>query len=481
MGTARVIGKPAPFVRAFVDAIDEVIREHSPGQGLSAIQRAWLAFGLTAILVTNSICWARFERTRLGTSSLAALSWLFRHAKIPWEQLFMASVRMLLRHYGLTSGSLVIDDPDHQRSTAAKTIAHVYKLRDQESGGYIWGQRLVFLLLVTPTISIPLGFAFYQPAPELSAWYKQERRLKEQGGPTTQRPPKPPATPQYPTTQDLALRLLQQCKAQHSALSVHCVVADALYGTSTFVDAASAMFEGVQVITQVRSHQKSRVYTHEQHVADYFATHPGTPQTIRIRGGDEMVAMVGSARVYVCAHHTKRFIIALKYAGEETSRYLMASDLTWRTLDIVQAHTWRWLVEVFVQDWKSHEGWSPLTKQPGEEGACRSVILSLLVDHGLFFHPDQHAQLSNNLPAYTVGSLRANVPVECLVNVIQELVSSDDPQSQLHRFTHALGEVFVVEHSKKHLAQRQVGRLEPTPYLKYRAAEVMRTMPVLST
>jgi hypothetical protein len=188
----------------------------------------------------------------------------------------------------------------------------------------------------------------------------------------------------------------------------------------------------------VRSNQKIRVYKREQYVADYFATHPGTPQTIRIRGGDEMVAIVGSARVYVCAHHTKRFIIALKYAGEEAYRYLMASDLTWRTLDIVQAHTLRWLVEVFVQDWKSHEGWSQLTKQPGEEGACRSVILSLLVDHCLFFHPDQHAQLSNNLPAYTVGSLRANVQVECLVNVIQELVSSDDPQSQLHRFTHAL-------------------------------------------
>jgi len=42
------------------------------------------------------------------------------------------------------------------------------------------------------------------------------------------------------------------------------------------------------------------VYKREQHVADDFAAHPGTPQTIRIRGGDEMVAIVGSARVYVC-------------------------------------------------------------------------------------------------------------------------------------------------------------------------------------
>jgi hypothetical protein len=56
---------------------------------------------------------------------------------------------------------------------------------------------------------------------------------------------------------------------------------------------------------------------------------------------------VGSARLYVCAHKTKRFIVAIKYETEETYRYLIASDLSWRTLDIVQGHTMRWLVEIF--------------------------------------------------------------------------------------------------------------------------------------
>ena len=54
-------------------------------------------------------------------------------------------------------------------------------------------------------------------------------------------------------------------------------------------------------------------------------------------------------------------VVALKYEGEDTYRYLIASDLTWRTLDIVQGQTLRWLVEVFIQDWKSYEGWSQLT------------------------------------------------------------------------------------------------------------------------
>lgn len=476
-----VIGQPLPFIRAFVEAIDEAIAEHSPEQRMSALQRAWLAFCLTAMLVTNSICWARFERASLGTYSLAALSWMFRHAKIPWEHLLVASVRLVLEQHGITSGSLVIDDSDKKRSKSAMTLAHLYKLRDKESGGYVWGQSLVFLVVVTPKITLPVGFTFYQPAPELSAWYKQEKALKKQGVAKKQRPPKPPPNPHYPSKQDLALRLLKQFKTHHSSVRVHCLTADALYGTAPFVDGASAILGGVQVISQIRSNQNIRVHKREQHVSAYFATHPGMPQTLRIRGGEEVGALVGSARLYVCSHRTKRFIVALKYEGENSYRYLIASDLTWRTIDIVQAHTLRWLVEVFIQDWKSHEGWNSLTKQPGKEGARQGVILSLLVDHVLFFHPDQHAQLKNNLPAYTVGSLRANVQVQCLVDVIDTLVSSDDPQGQLQRFTQALHEVFAYGRSTKHLIQRQMGRLEPTPSLKYRAEEVMRNVPAMST
>ena len=71
--------------------------------------------------------------------------------------------------------------------------------------------------------------------------------------------------------------------------------------------------------------------------------------------------------------------------------------------------------------------------------------------------------------------------VEGLVDVIDDLVSSDNPQDKLKRFTKALHEVFALNRSTKHMIQRQLGRLEPTPALKYRVDEVMRNMPVLST
>ena len=108
LGTCMIIGKPAPFVSAFVEALDEAIREQSPRHGMSAIQRTWLAFCVTAVLVTNSICWARFERASLGTYSLAALSWMFRHAKIPWDDLLVASVRVILQGYSVFGKGLQI-------------------------------------------------------------------------------------------------------------------------------------------------------------------------------------------------------------------------------------------------------------------------------------------------------------------------------------------------------------------------------------
>lgn len=141
-----ILTKPAPFVSAFIDAVDEAIRQQNPNHAMSAIQRTWMAFCVTAILVTNSICWARFERASLGTYSLAALSWMFRHGKIPRDHLLVASVRVILRHHGITSGSLVIDDTDNPRSKSAKALAHLYKLHINcaikkaavMSGGKVW-------------------------------------------------------------------------------------------------------------------------------------------------------------------------------------------------------------------------------------------------------------------------------------------------------------------------------------------------------
>lgn len=193
--TPMILAKPAPCVRAVIEAVDEAMRHDHPRHGLAVMQRTGLAFCGTAVRVTNSMCGTRLARASLGPYALAALSWRLRPRKMPWDSLVVASVRGILRHPGLTSGSLGLDATAHPRSQAAKTRAPLYTLRDKASGGYLWGPSLVCLFLVPPKISLPVGFVCYQPAPARSAWYQRAKALKQQKAPPAPRPPQPAPHP----------------------------------------------------------------------------------------------------------------------------------------------------------------------------------------------------------------------------------------------------------------------------------------------
>jgi hypothetical protein len=328
-------------------------------------------------------------------------------------------------------------------------------------------------VLVTPLVTLPVGFEFYMPDPAVTAWNKQDQALRKQGVPVKARPAKPGKNPHYPTKQELALELLSDFRSHFPHVRIRCTLADTLYGTEDFMETASLISGGKQVVSQIRKNQHVRFRDREMSVEDYFAHHPGTPFTITIRGGDEQTVTISSARLYVCAQKTKRFVIALKYEGEEEYRYLVATDLSWRTLDIVQVHTCRWLVEVFMQDWSSYEGWRQLAKQPDEDGSRRSLILSLLCDHCLLLHPEQLARLDHHLPACTVGSLCELIKMESLMQSLWDVVSADDPVKKFELFATRVKEVFTLRDSTKHMVGRNLGRVEPTPSLIYHARVMM--------
>ena len=230
-------------------------------------------------------------------------------------------------------------------------------------------------------------------------------------------------------------------------------------------------FGGIQVISQIRSNQIIQYRGRDWSVQDYFATFPGTEQTMTVRVGEQIKVTIGSARLQLKAHGKKRFVFALKYEGEEDYRYIIASDLSWRTLDIVEAYTFRWLVEVFFQDWKGNEGWGKMTKQTGEEGSSRGLILSLLVDHCLFFHPAQLARLENKLPACTVGSLVNRIRVEGMLDTFEQIVLSEDPVERFKTFAKAVEDNMVfLRPSKKHMINRNIGEFQPSPSLDRRRA-----------
>lgn len=465
-----LLKEPFAFVVEFIDSVNQQIETLTPGKRLSKTQRHWLAFCISAIIITNGVCWAWFERISIGNCKLSSLSWMFRRGKICWDRLLIGSINVLLKKYGVSQGVLVLDDSDRSRSKNTTHLAHVHKHKDKKTGGYLMGQNLVFLLFVTPKITIPVGYAFYQPDPVRSAWRKEDTRLKTLGVRKKNRPAEPVRDPQYPTKQELGLQLLQQFKQDFDHIQVQCILADALYSDGNFMDRASAIFDGIQVISQLRHNQITKIQSKERSIRSYFNAFTGVQKRLSIRFGEHQNVILGGARLWIKAHLKKRYVIALRYEGEQEDRYLVATDMTWRMTDIATAYTMRWLVEVFFSDWKQYEGWCQMAKQTGVDGSSRGLILSLLTDHALLLHPEQTALLKHKLPALTVGSLRDHIRFEAIITFIRQIIECDDPASALTECAEQIKKVIPLTPSKKHLNHRTIGRLEPSASLKYREA-----------
>ena len=457
--------KPLTLCSEFINEINDSLVQLGETK-LSSTQMLWLSICITGIIITNSVCWKRFERFSFGRVCANNLSKMFRRSRISWDTLLRASVINVFKKYNITNGVLALDGTDNRRSKNTTQIGMAHKIKDKMSGGFINGQELTILVLVTDKVTIPVGFEFYQPDPMYTAWAKKDKKLRKNGIKKKDRPNKPAKNHDYPTPIEISLNLLKKFKVAYPEIKIKSILADALYGSKSFVDAASQLFVDVQVVSQVRKNQKVKAHGGEYiSVEDYFLRNPGTAKKLKIRGGKEQDVLIGGAKLYLKAHGCKRFIIALKYDGESEYRYLLASDLTWRLTDIAAAYTLRWLVEVFIQDWKGYEGWCQLAKQPGVDGSRRGVILSLLLDHCLLLHPDQMALVKDKLPAATVGSLRDRTRATAVLEAVESLVSSEMADVVINELKESIDNVIPLRPSSKHMCNKTVGQLDDTSSL----------------
>lgn len=443
--------KLLPFIHSYLNSLQEALAKDSQSSRLSGIQRFWIGFCLMGILITNSIAWEKFERRSFRRYTKQALSRMCRWSKIPWDRLLICSVRAVLGKYGITKGVLIVDDKDLSRSKNARKLHALHKVFDKKTSGYFLGQNVVFLYLVTEAICIPVAFAFYQPDPIWSAWCKHDRQLKKAGVSKKDRPKKPQRSNAYPKKFELALCLLTKFSKDFPNFSVTAVLADTLYGNGLFIDGVNAIWPKVQVITQIRANQKIMSRNKEFSCEEYFHSYKGWMQEVLIRGQRKVSVEAGSARVHVSSQGKKRFVIALKYLGEPTYRFLIGSNLAWNMKEIMQAYTLRWLIEVFFEDWSCYSGFCSMAKQRGVEGSERPLILSLLFDHCFFFHTQQIHFVANKLPLATLGSLVERSRFDALCDLLNHVLESQDPKKSIEELTSSIHEIFKIRASRKHM------------------------------
>ena len=90
----------------------------------------WVAFCLTGIAITGSLCWNRLARSSAGSWTAAALSEMFRHCpSIPWKRILLASTSLILKRYQIRKGHLAVDDFDNHRAKKTPKIELSNNLR----------------------------------------------------------------------------------------------------------------------------------------------------------------------------------------------------------------------------------------------------------------------------------------------------------------------------------------------------------------
>ena len=452
---------PLPHIREYVSDLNAALREqgHKP---LSRIQSEFLMFILLGMLLTQSLCWARLERISGGRYQDGALSKMFYHGLKCWDYLLAASALIVRRRFKITSGVLVVDDTDRGRSKNTTRIWGTHKTVLKGTGGFHQAQNIVLLMLVTPEITIPVGAQFYRPDPVLREWHKQDKKLIKKGVKKKDRPSPPARQADYPTRVELACSLLEQFKLDYPQLVIKAILADSAYFSPRFIERIKKIDEKVQVLSQMRSNQKVRFGRgRELSVNKFFRTRNGKSTTLKLRGHRDTVVHYCSALVTIQSHGRKYRVVALKYGDEIEPRFLVASDASWRPEDMIRYYALRWLVEVFIEDWKQHEGWGNMAYQQAEEGARRGLLLSLLLDHSLFFYAEQTALLKHKLPALTVGSLRSAIQNDSLVSVVSDVVNDDEPVEALDRLKTQLQEFQIRNTSTKHLSGRTMRKFTP--------------------
>lgn len=458
--------RPLKFVLNYISELSLSIDSISSSK-LSQSQQNWFVTILMGLITSGSFNWAAFERKSLGAFKESRLRWVFQHAKISWNNLLQASICVVLSRYNLQKGVLVLDDSDKVRSRNTSKISGVHKVKDKKTGGWFNGQEFVFLILVTDTLTLPVGFAFYTPDPAMQDWRKTRKSQKAEGIPVKNRDKRPTPNPDYPCKQTIALELLKKFSENHPNIKVEAVLADALYGNAKFMEQAANLTSCSQVISQLRKNQLIISQGRKTPLTSYFARATGVKSTLKVRGNKDRGVIMQAARLTVKAHGKKRFVIALKYEDETDYRFLVATDLSWRHQDIVRTYTLRWLIEVFIQDWKAHGGWNSLSKQQGVKGAMQGVTLSLLCDHLLLLHPEQSARFKNKQPAMPVGCLVEHVNAQALIDGVSSLVNAKEPKKEFDKFKLVIQKSLPDRNSTKHMVGLDLGRMEPTPSLKY--------------
>lgn len=443
-------------VSLFVQSLDEFTSETDPNPlRLSRIQKSFLAFVLSAMVIIGHLCWKHFERASLGGRGAKALSFLFCHSKIPWNRLLHKSIERMI-HLAGAQGYFIIDDTDRLRARGTTKLHKTHRIKNKKTNGYGQAQNIVFAVLVTKKLTIPIGFGFYMPDPALTKWTQEDKRLRKQGVPKKERPEKPKRSDEFPTRSAIAVGLIREFMKHHPHFKIESVIADCAYLNNEFIDGVEKVLPNSPIISELPKHYKIQSVVNQnekaKRVSDYFDGREFHGCSLRLRAGEERSFRVSRSEIVVpCRGNRQMTAVCMHLEGQPEPKVIVCTKRGYRSEKIIMAYGQRWFVEVVIQDWKEYDGWGKWALQRGDEGARSGVILSLVADHLLLSHPLQVKRLETGNQVFTAGSMRRYLRNSAVFCEVKTLLEHPNPRSALRQLADSLITVADLLPSDKHM------------------------------
>lgn len=468
-----------PAATALILSLNETLLVFQK-QGLSKKQQSTLAIFLTGIVLNGTMNLSKISFICFGNISLAVLSAFVHRTTIPWMKIQFTMFFHILKSFDIKKFHIQIDDTDLGKSKIVKFLYGVFRTLHKPTNGFQNAQNIVLLTITAFSVTFPVAFKFYRPDPKLTQWHKDKKaslKQKQKTGKATPIGPKPKRSSEYPTKNEIAAQLLNRVKRWlfiaekmlEIEIKVISISADAAYLDPRLSKKIKTIFPGTQFISQIKSNQLVSSKNGKFMSAKSWFAKQGKPisHTGKLRNKEKYFEY-HSARLHVKSHGRKLHIIALRYEGEEKYRFLAASDLSWRTLDIIRSYSLRWLIEVAIQDCKGYCGFGRRACLQGVKGAYVSVHLSLLVDCLLLTHSKQLDRFHSGQQLYTAGSIVDHFRCESNLATIKSILTSPDPMKRLGELTQILSKQLEKSKrlSEKHVYDEDAFSMESNLQLK---------------
>ena len=227
---------------------------------------------------------------------------MLRRGKTPFDSLFWGSLKHIFSLARIRNITIKIDDTDRVRCKSCRILPFVRKAMCKVTRGWIQAQSIVFIILVSDKITVPIWFYFHRPAnltdEQKKICRKNPARIKE-------------FDPKYRTKVDLAAiglyvvsRMLRRLGSELATpLRVRSVAGDNGFA-SPKIQQAVVKFFACQYISKANPSQKVKSRGKEHSLSKYFNRHRSQTGTVVIRG-KHISLEYKAARFFVKAYGRK--------------------------------------------------------------------------------------------------------------------------------------------------------------------------------